>query len=167
MLKGGGQERMHKSITVKWNRDRGLLENFDPKLELKMLSEEAKEFYAAETLAHMLAEYADFLFVLDGTKAKFGSQLIPSHIDIDMRLSVYGHILDWADTVEQDIRSCIISALGGNYHEINGLVSMARGHVVSCNNLKGSKKVNGKVVKNKEHIDPVDLIQADLDRLGF
>lgn len=158
---------MHKAITVKWNRDRELLNLYDPKLELKMLSEEAKEFYEAETLAHMLAEYADFLFVLDGTKAKFGSQLITSHIDIDMRLSIYGHILDWADVVKQDIESCLASALGGNYHEIGGLVSMARGHVIACNNLKGMKKEGGKIVKNKEHVDPVDLIQMDLDRLGF
>lgn len=158
---------MHKALTVKWNRDRGLLDKFDPKLELKMLSEEAKEFYEAKTLAHMLAEYADFLFVLDGTKAKFGSQLITSHIDIEMRLNVYGHILDWADVVKQDIESCLASSLGGNYHELGGLVSMARGYVIACNSLKGMKKEGGKIVKNEEHVDPVDLIQKDLDRLGF
>jgi len=44
---------------------------------------------------------------------------------------------------------------------------MARGHVVNCNNLKGTKKDGGKIVKNEEHVDPVDLIQRDLDRLGF
>ena len=158
---------MLKALTVKWNRDRGLLDKFDPKLELKMLSEEAKEFYAAETLAHMLAEYADFLFVLDGTKAKFGSQLIDSHLDIDLRVKTYGDIMEWANRLRCDMDECIGSALGGMYQEVSGLVNMARRIVIQCNNLKGTKKVDGKVVKNKEHVDPKSLIQEELDRLGF
>jgi len=159
---------MLKAMTVKWNRDRGLLDKFDPKLELKMLSEEAKEFYAAETLAHMLAEYADFIFVLDGTKAKFGSQLIDSHLDIDLRVKTYGDIMEWANRIRCNIETCIGSALGNQYNEISGLVEMARGIVIQCNNLKGKKKnADGKVIKNTEHVDPVERIQAELDRLGF
>jgi len=159
---------MHKALTVKWNRDRGLLDKFDPKLELKMLSEEAQEFYAAETLAHMLAEYADFLFVLDGTKAKFGSQVISSHIDIDLRVKTYNDIMSWAGKVMSDMHNCLSSVLDGHRHELNGLINMARSHVISCNNLKGLKKnEDGKIQKNDKHVDPKDLIEAELDRLGF
>lgn len=159
---------MLKALTVKWNRDRGLLNKFDPKLELKMLSEEAKEFYEAETIAHMLAEYADFQFVLDGTKAKFGSQVISSHIDIDLRVKTYNDIMSWAGKVMSDMHNCLSSVLDGHRHELNALINMARGHVISCNNLKGLKKnEEGKIQKNEKHVDPKDLIEAELDRLGF
>ena len=159
---------MLKALTVRWNRDRGLLDKFDPKLELKMLSEEAKEFYAAETLAHMLAEFADFLFVLDGTKAKFGSQLINSHLDLDLRLKVYSDIIDWAHKVMADMDSCLHSMLSMQYNETTGLINMARRIVIKCNELKGSEKdKDGKVVKTVKHVDPVRDIQLELDRLGF
>lgn len=163
---------MLKALTVKWNRDRGLLDNYDPSLELRMLSEEAKEFYAAETLAHMLAEYADFQFVLDGTKAKFGSQVISSHIDIDLRVKTYNDIMSWAGKVMADMYNCLSSVLDehrhGHRHELDGLINMASSHVISCNNLKGLKKdEEGKIQKDENHVDPKDLIEAELDRLGF
>ena len=158
---------MLKESTVKWNRDRGLLEHFDPKLELKMLSEEAKEFYEAETLAHKLAEYADFQFVLDGTKAKFGSQIIESHLDLDLRMQTYKDMMSWASTVQSDMRSCLLSILDPYGDSLNGLIDMARGIVIRCNGLKGKKKDDeGKVVKNEHHLDPKDMIQDELDRLG-
>ena len=159
---------MLKALTIKWNRDRGLLNNFDPKLELKMMSEEAAEFYAAETPAHMLAEYADFQFVLDGSKAKFGSQVIESHLDLDLRVKIYNDMMTWASKVQSDMRSCLASVFQPNPSEVNRLIDMARGLVIKCNFMKGEKKnAEGKIVKNEEHINPTDLIQAELDRLGF
>lgn len=159
---------MLKALTVKWNRDRGLLDKFDPKLELKMLSEEAAEFYAAETPAHMLAEYADFQFVLDGTKAKFGSHCIESHIDLDLRVQTFKDMMSWAGLIQSDMRSCLASVFQPNPNEVHGLIEMARGIVIQCNFKKGKKKdADGKVVKNEEHINPTDLIEAEMERLGF
>lgn len=159
---------MQKALTIKWNRDRGLLKNFDPKLELKMLSEEAREFYEAETLAHMLAEYADFEFVLDGTKAKFGCQSITSHIDIDLRVKTFDDIISWAETIKSDMIQCIGSMLGDQFYECAGLINIARRIVVKCNCLKGTEKdKDGKVVKGTKHVDPVQEISLELERLGF
>lgn len=159
---------MLKELTVKWNRDRGLLETFDPKLELKMLSEEASEFYKAETMAHKLAEYADFQFVLDGTKAKFGSQVIESHLDLELRLKVYEDIMSWVHIVQDDMIACLNSLFYDYpFVDVDNLIHMARKFVIKCNNLKTSKTVDGKVVKNEHHLDPKDYIQDELDRLGF
>ena len=159
---------MLKELTVKWNRDRGLLENFDPKLELKMLSEEAAEFYAAETLAHKLAEYADFQFVLDGTKAKFGSQIIESHLDLDLRIQTYKDMMSWASTVQSDMRSCLLCMVDPYNENLNGLVDMARRIVIRNNGMKGKERdSDGKVVKCEHQLDPKDYIQDELDRLGF
>jgi len=167
MQREGGQERMRKALTVKWNRDRGLLDTFNPGLEVSMLSEEAKEFYNAETLSHMLAEYADFIFVLDGTQAKFGSYIAESYSDQINIFRKYKEILEWANVVLLDMQEHLCSMLGENYNEVSGLIKMASSFVVSCNNLKGTKKENGKVVKNTDHADPAVLIQEELDRLGF
>ena len=158
---------MLKALVVKWNRDRGLLDNYDPSLELRMLSEEAREFYMAETLAHMLAERADFEFVLHGTKAKFGSQKLSSHIDMPLYMDTYTDIVDWAEVVAEDMDRCLESALGPMCHEIAGLIRLALDVVVQCNNRKGKNKSEGKIVKIENPPDPVALIQEQLDRLGF
>lgn len=158
---------MLKALVVKWNRDRGLLDNYDPSLELRMLSEEAREFYMAETLAHMLAERADFEFVLYGTQAKFGSQKISSHVDMPLYTSTYTDIIDWAEAVAEDMDRCLESALGPMCHETAGLIRLALDVVVQCNNRKGKNKSAGKVVKIENPPDPVALIQEQLDRLGF
>lgn len=158
---------MLKALVVKWNRDRGLLDNYDPSLELRMLSEEAREFYMAETLAQMLAEKADFEFVLHGTKAKFGSQRLSSHIDMPLYIETYTNIIDWAEIVAKDMDRCLESALGPMCHEISGLIRIALDVVIQCNNLKGKNKSEGKIIKIENPPDPVDLIQEQLDRLGF
>ncbi len=158
---------MLKALVVKWNRDRGLLDNYDPSLELRMLSEESREFYMAETQAHMLAERADFEFVLYGTKAKFGSQKLSSHINMTLYLATYNDIIDWAEAVAEDMDRCLESALGPMCHEIGGLMRIALDVVIQCNNLKGKNKAEGKIIKIESPPDPVALIQEQLDRLGF
>ena len=158
---------MLKALVVKWNRDRGLLDNYDPSLELRMLSEESREFYMAETLAHMLAERADFEFVLYGTQAKFGSQKLSSHIDMPLYMATYTDIVDWAESVAEDMDRCLESALGPMCHETAGLIRLALGVVIECNNLKGKNKSAGKIVKIESPPDPVAMIQEQLDRLGF
>ena len=157
---------MLKALVVKWNRDRGLLDNYDPSLELRMLSEESREFYMADTLAHMLAERADFEFVLYGTQAKFGSQNLSSHIDMPLYMSTYTDIIDWAEAVAKDMDRCLESAFGGMM-QCGGLVRMALDIVIQCNNLKGKNKSEGKIIKIESPPDPVALIQEQLDRLGF
>jgi hypothetical protein len=45
------------------------------------------------------------------------------------------------------------------------MIAYARGCVIKCNEMKGSKKKDGKVVKNKVHVDPTDMIREWLDDL--
>lgn len=153
---------MLKARTVKWNRDRGLLDKFDPKLELKMLSEEVKEFYLADSIPHRLAEYADFIFVLDGTKAKFACKL-QRPFDFDFELEGFKKILDWATILQRDMYELLVDSIDASRPEIAQMIAYARGCVVKCNELKGTKKKDGKVVKNKVHVDPTDMIREWLD----
>jgi dsDNA-binding SOS-regulon protein len=155
---------MLKERTVKWNRDRGLLESFNQELELKMLSEEAKEFYMAETIPHKLAEYADFLFVLDGMKAKFGCR--PQRpFNVNTELDYYKSILEWAKLLKADMYECLVDMIDACEEDIAVMIAYARGCVIKCNEMKGSKKKDGKVVKNKVHVDPTDMIREWLDDL--
>lgn len=157
---------MLKALVVKWNRDRGLLDNYDPSLELRMLSEESREFYMAETLAHMLAERADFEFVLCGTKAKFGSQKLSSHIDMPLYMDTYTDIIDWAEAVAKDMDRCLESALGVMCAELSGLLRLALEVVIECNELKGKNKSDGKIIKIESPPDPVAIIEERLRRYG-
>jgi hypothetical protein len=155
---------MLKTRTIKWNKDRGLLEKFDPELELKMLSEEAKEFYHAISIPHRLAEYADFIFVLDGTKAKFACKLQrPFDFDFGTELANFKKILDWAAILQQDMYESLVDSIDASRPEIAQMIAYARGCVIKCNEMKGSKKKDGKVVKNKVHVDPTDMIREWLD----
>lgn len=156
-----------KIAIIKWNRDRGLLKHYDPKLELRMLSEEAAEFYGAETAAQMLAEYADFDFVLTGTRAKFGSQAITTHIDLEARLKNYTDLMLWVDAVKLDMRLALTSMFPEHPEDIPGLIEMASRIVIENNNKKSSVSVDGKIVKNENHSDPAELIQEELTRLGY
>ena len=149
---------MQKERVIKWNRDRGLLGTFDPNLERKMLSEEAREFYLAETLEHKLAEYADFLFVLEGTKAKY---ICNSGINNEFfnAYEVYKGIERWASDLIQEMDSVLQSMyvmLGSNKRHND--VALACRVVCDCNELKGVEKISGKIVKGVNYVNPVTVI---------
>lgn len=147
---------MLKRRTVDWNKDRGLLEKFDPALELKMLSEEVAEFYMADTLAHKFVEYADFIFVFDGTKAKYGCQPIKSTVMFEVSVSSYRVLREWAYDMQNTMYAILEEAVGAAM--VDAYINTARNIVVTNNERKSSEKRNGKVVKNKDHIDPADLM---------
>jgi len=149
-----------KAYVVNWNRERGLLDKgFDPLLEMKMLSEEAREFFLAETLEHKLAEYADFLFVQFGTEAKYYASLIESTTMFSMERDRFLQLQDWMYDTQESMYSTLASefSLKGR-EDLEECVRKALLIVIGCNNLKGTKTKDGKVVKNKEHINPVDKI---------
>jgi hypothetical protein len=142
-----------KERTVNWNRDRGLLETFDPCKELEMLSEELREFYYADSFAHRLVEYADFIFVLDGTIAKFACRPIKSTVMFEVEVDAFERMLNWA----RQQRSEMFYLLNDMYKNTGVLVNLirkAREIVIENNELKSNKKKDGKIVKNKDHVDP-------------
>jgi len=149
---------------VKWNRDRGLLGGFDPAFELKMLSEEANEFYAAESLAHMMAEYCDFLFVSGGTKAKYYSQKLESLSLFSLAREGWVELQDWINEVRDDMAILLYNKFNYKYEDgYDDAVYFAMNTVIANNELKGSKKINGKIVKSANHIDPVITIEKYLN----
>lgn len=151
---------------VDWNRERGLLDKgFDPQLELKMLSEEAREFYMAETLEHMMCEYCDFLFVKAGTKAKYFSSLIESPSAFLLSRKNWNQMEDWIEDVESNMFNllfCKFKAQGkaGLDKALNFTLSV----IINNNNLKGTDKVDGKVVKSAFQENPVKRVEAYLER---
>lgn len=157
--------RVFKAEVVAWNRDRGLLTaGFDPRLELKMLSEEAREFYLAETLEHMLAEYADFLFVWYGTEAKFHGDLIQSPTIFSMVWDEWLKLKQYGEFTVAAMYSVLNSHfVSHRYSHINMCVAFALKTVINNNNLKGKKKVGGKVVKCEEQVDPILAIKAMME----
>ena len=151
---------MQRERVIKWNRDRGLLETFDPDLEIRMLSEEAREFYYAETLAHKLAEYADFLFVLEGTKAKYGCNS-GTNTDIFNAYKEFTELHSWARSLRNEMHSVLVDILTktGFLNRYQDLIHLAYSTVCDCNDLKGLDKDSGKIKKSDNYKNPADIIK--------
>lgn len=153
-----------KARIVKWNRDRGLLGSFDPALELKMLSEEAHEFYLAESLSHMMAEYCDFIFVLEGTCAKYQSQKYPSLSVFSIAREGWVELQSWTEDLSYDMGDILKDKFESTGHcNYEQAMDFAMGVVITNNELKGSKKQGGKIVKSEGQIDPACTIQEYLN----
>jgi hypothetical protein len=161
-------------LIVKWNQERGLLsKGFDPALELKMLSEEANEFYNADSFEHRLCEYADFKFVKAGTIAKNHAQTGLSITMFENFRARFVQLMEWSEEVEANMVSLLLSekafldrdgTLAGRRFE--ELVDLALTIVITNNDYKGGKKdADGKVVKAERQIKPEalmrELIYAD------
>lgn len=149
---------------VKWNWDRHLLsKGFDPTLELKMLSEEAREFYLAESLEHKLAEFADFLFVRYGTIAKYHGNLVTSAATFLSERESWLSLRGWMEDVEKEMRSLLIPDCIKAGVDVNKAIIWALKAVIANNELKGVETKDGKVIKNKIHTDPVTQIRRYLN----
>lgn len=150
---------------VAWNRDRGLLDNFDILLEIKMLSEEAREFYMAETFEHRLCEFSDFLFVKEGTKAKYNARLGSPSNPLFHNQESYLELMKWTDRIECHMTDILFS----EYEAVpvsasfQHCIKTAMDVVIKNNNLKGKKKDGGKIVKAANQEKP----EAVLARLIY
>jgi len=143
--------------TIKWNKDRGLLESFDPALEIKMLHEELREFYMAGTLAHKAVEYADFLFVLDGTKAKFACRPAPTTTMFSIEVDNYNRLIDWAHNMILEMEMILLE-MNNTKYSLDELIELAQIVVVKNNELKSAEKKDGKVVKSENQVDPANIL---------
>lgn len=155
-----------KPRVVKWNRDRGLLGSFDPALELRMLSEEANEFYMAESLEHMIAEYCDFVFVYEGTKAKYYSCKVESPSQFSLSRERWEELSCWIQELTESMEDLLEDsylAVKHNLYEFDLVIDYAMDIVISNNGLKGTEKVDGKIVKSDKQVDPKIKIKEYLD----
>lgn len=156
---------MYKLIerVIKWNRDRGLLEKFDPALEIKMLSEEAKECQLAEEPAHALQEYCDFLFVGIGTEAKFRAQAYPSTMTFLLAQENHEVLFKWQEDTGEYLLARVEAMLPQQV-PFGKAVKAALEIITEANEAKGKKKnKDGKVVKNTNHVDPLIKIREYLE----
>jgi NTP pyrophosphatase (non-canonical NTP hydrolase) len=150
---------------VQWNWERNGLQ-FDPSLEIKLLSEEAHEFYealASGDSAHILAEWADFYFVAYGTYAKYHAQPIDSIVMFEVGAEKWKKLDTWMTEVGEQMDHILDEHFADHPGSVRTMKQVALETVTECNELKGTtKNADGKVVKGKNHKNPVELIRERL-----
>ena len=152
-------------LIVKWNQERGLLnKGFDPALELKMLSEEANEFYNAYSFEHRLCEYADFKFVKAGTIAKNHAQVGLSTTMFENHRERFIQMMEWAEEVEDNMFYLLLTEYRASDRlftmGFEALVNLALATVIANNNLKGkNKNADGKVIKAENQKSPEYILK--------
>lgn len=152
---------------LEWNRQRNGLA-FDPRLEIKMLTEELNEFLQATDLAHILAEAADFKFVWAGTVSKYYSQKHENDTMFWVGLDRWKALDQWVEEAFKMILDRTKDVFGISPVDTHNLILKALEIVTTCNELKPTTKdENGKVVKGENHQDPVELIRDMLVSEGI
>ena len=146
---------------VRWNRERnGLAFNIDT--EVKMLTEEANEFFMAETKEDRLREAADFKFVWVGTVAKCLGGRCKNELDFMSRKSIFDDLKEWAD-VEEESMYTVLEEDGTNH-----LLPRALEIVTKANLAKPrTKNLDGKVIKGDDYIDPIEEIKQIIEEEGL
>ena len=146
---------------VRWNRERnGLALNIDT--EIKMLTEEANEFFMAETKADRLREAADFKFVWVGTLAKCLGGRCKNELDFMSRKSFLEDIEAWADAEEEAMAEMLEE--DGTRHMLPRAFE-----IVTRANLAKPKTKNsdGKVIKGDDYVDPIEEIKQLIEEEGL
>lgn len=154
-----------------WNRDRGnaiIHAAVDFDLEIRMLSEEKNEFYVdfdalvdsgAEPLsdiwhlhiARMADAIADFQFVYAGTVAKV-SRAKMTMPDVRQAASLAQFVQN-----EMNIMIQLFLDLTSPYVNVN--LDECLDIVIDANDKKGTEKVNGKIQKGPDWVDPITTIE--------
>ena len=126
-----------------------------------MLSEEKREFMMANTLPHKFQEYADFLFVMTGTLAKYDAidfesmyGITHSQRDMDTLTTwIEGSLKRMRRTLEEMLDA---SSIGSHWFEtIAGLAVL---YVTEANEAKGREQLDGKIVKGEHYVSPLVAI---------
>ena len=139
---------------ARWNFNRDNL-GFNMELEVNMLAEEAQEFkdgmvdyfnavgvnQLEDAIVELVDAWADFRFVLQGSKFK-----------------ALGLMQDFcsADQTEAYMYMCLTEGFDFLSPE---LLELAFDAVVTANEEKGNTKVNGKIQKGSEWVDPKAIIR--------
>lgn len=153
-----------------WNKKRNNL-NFDIELETAMLSEEASEFFHAETLVDRLDAYADFIFVGVGTIYKHLAKRHKYFVGIQEEFDQVESLSEWMDTVREQMIELIsneIMTLSPTciYRDetiIEGILNDTVDIVVTANEKKGFERdSDGKVKKGADYVKPEKTIHAML-----
>lgn len=138
---------------VRWNRERnGLALNIDT--EVKMLTEEANEFFMAETKEDRLREAADFKFVWIGTLAKCLGGRCKDWQSLMSRKGFFDYIKEWVDAEAEAMTEVLEE--DGTYYLLPRVLEI----VTKANLAKPkTKNVDGKVIKGDDYTDPIEEIR--------
>lgn len=154
-----------------WNLTRnGLKFNLD--LETQMLSEEAREFYVAQTLVDRLDAFIDFQFVFIGTIYKFNATKHENYDEFASVLDGMDTLSSWATHVMSEMVEQLSTELMSYcpallYQEagISEILTEALEIVVSANEQKGTElDENGKVKKPKGFVKPEERLDRMLKK---
>jgi len=134
-----------------WNKERGLVV-WDINLEMKLILEEAKEYYDAETLVDKFDAFLDLGFVAHGSAFKYTHNSV-NNKEFEEFISLLG-------IIRKDFQSLI-----NIYHEdFRDLANSGLEIVLKYNNKKSSEKNEfGKIIKPKDFVGPEKELQELLD----
>lgn len=146
---------------IRWNRERNGLD-FNVDTEVKMLTEEANEFFMAETKEDRLREAADFTFVWIGTLAKCLGSRCKDWQSLMLRKGFFDDIKEWVDA-ETEVMAEVLEE-DGTYCLLPRVLEI----VTKANLAKPkTKNVDGKVIKGGDYIDPIEEVKQILKEEGL
>lgn len=150
---------------INWNkRHNGL--KYDLSLEVRMLQEEAREYWMANTLPERIQEYCDFLFVWCGTRVKYLADKEPvSTVSKRTRMNEFNQVREWIDDelkeIGENIHNQIWKYCGPQIHVI---LSESMDAVITANEAKipGNQTGDGKTKKGPMYKSPLPVIKGIL-----
>ena len=135
-----------------FNQERNQFE-LDMELEVKMLQEEVREFFEAESLAARIDATVDVEYVWLGTQMKCSMNGALVHRELS----------EWIGNFNEIAGAIVLKELHALGLVYNDVIAEATDIVCRANAAKGSKLVDGKVSKENYGIDATQLIQDYLD----
>lgn len=159
---------------LNWNRKRNNLE-FNADLEVTMLTEEANEFYMAESLVDRLDAFCDFCFVATGTMVKFAALKTDSAADLLLCCEDMDRLVGYINVTKAQMKDLLLGELA-TYHKafayddnhIDEVFSKAMEIVIEANEQKGlDRSENGKVLKPAGFVRPEAKLEALLREYGI
>ena len=133
---------MYKSVMDFNSKRNGF--KYDEELEVKMFTEEVREFYDATTLAERIDAIVDCYYVKTGTQMKLAYNNRKLELPyVDSTGLMYNILLDEVKDEQK----------------LNEIILKATDIVCKANELKGNKLVNGKVSKDGFNIPVTKQIE--------
>ncbi len=150
---------------VAWNRERNNLE-FDGNLETQMLSEEANEFYMAETFVDQVDAYCDFQFVAVGTLAKFNASKLNEASELSYVKENADFIISYMNRNSEAMYDILQTEwdIFQLYQSLDQFLNTCLEIVLNANEAKGKiKNAEGKIQKGAAYVPPESSIKELLD----
>ena len=160
---------MFDKRVIAWNLEQNGL-NLDPSLEIKMLSEEANEFFLATSTVDRLDAVADFYYVADGTLSKMYAMPMEDLDElswwIEAKEMLSSYITDTKNALVNTLKMELINEYKINDDSFVEIMSQAYDIVINANEQKlcCDKDEDGKTIKPKGFIPPQDSLKKLLKK---